>query len=169
MSFSTDFPAAKRGQKTLHLFFEPIASLTPPQNTPTRPHTHTRYHTAVSRNSADAGLAITAAVACLCESAWRTPSFAPQQCVSHTTAAARVFDAVLPKTAMPAVALAALGCVQRHERSFGAFRLSSTPPTRLEEGSSRAKHALLAKNARSTELPSDFRMLYTAVPRTHRL
>ena len=34
-----------------------IASLIPPQNTPTRPHTHTRHHTAVSYNSADAGLA----------------------------------------------------------------------------------------------------------------
>ena len=30
------------------------------------------------------------------------------------------------------------------------FRLSPTPPTRLDKGPSRAKHALLAKNARST-------------------
>ena len=40
--------------------------------------------------------------------------------------------------------------MQRHERSFGGFRLSPTPPTRLDEGSSRVKRALLARNARST-------------------
>ena len=36
--------------------------------------------------------------------------------------------------------------MQRHERSFSAFRLSPTPPTRLDQGSSRAKNALLARN-----------------------
>ena len=48
--------------------------------------------------------------------------------------------------------------MQRHERCFGGFRLSPTPPAHLDEGSSRAKHALLAENARSTELPTEFRL-----------
>ena len=72
-------------------------------------------------------------------------------------AAARGIVVVLPTTVTPSGALAALGQVQRHERSFGGFRLNPTPPTRLDEGSSRAEHALLAENARSTELPADFR------------
>ena len=82
----------------------------------------------------------------------------------HMTAVARVIDAILPITATPAVALAALGWVQRHERSFGGFRLSPTPPTRSDEGSSRVKHALLARNARSTELPTEFRAPYSSTP-----
>ena len=56
--------------------------------------------------------------------------------------------------------------MQRHERSFGGFWLSPTPPTRLDEGSSRAKHALLAENARSTELPTDFGLPYSSTPYT---
>ena len=104
--------------------------------------------------------------------------FLPQVCVAHsqlrspasvyhtTAATARDTDAMLPTTATPAVALAALGWVQRHERSFGGFWLSPTPPTRLDEGSSRVKHALLAKSARSTELPTDFRLpyIYSSTP-----
>ena len=73
-------------EKVSNLFFEPIASLIPPQ-THTRPHTHTRYHTAVSYNSADAALAITA-VASRRKSAWRTPSSARQH-VSHDSSSAR--------------------------------------------------------------------------------
>ena len=49
--------------------------------------------------------------------------------------------------------------VQRHEQSFGGFRRSPMPPPRVNEGSSHVKHALLAKNARSTELPIDFQLL----------
>ena len=45
--------------------------------------------------------------------------------VYHTTAAARGIDAIFPTTATPAVALAALGRVQRHERNF--WRLSAKP------------------------------------------
>ena len=41
--------------------------------------------------------------------------------VYHTTAAARGLDPMLPTTAAAAVALAALGWVQLHERSFGGF------------------------------------------------
>ena len=43
---------------------------------------------------------------------------------------------MLPTTATPAVALAALGWVQLHESSFGGFRLSPKPSTRWDEGSS---------------------------------
>ena len=79
-------------------------------------------------------------------------------------AAERGIDAILPTTATPAVALAALGWVQRHERSFGGVRPNPTTPTRLDEGSSRAKNALLAENARSTELPNDFWVPYSNTP-----
>ena len=54
--------------------------------------------------------------------------------------------------------------MQRHKCSFGGFRLSPTPPTRSDEGSSRVMHALLAKNARSTELSTDFRLPYSTAP-----
>ena len=53
----------------------------------------------------------------------------------HTTVAARGLDPMLPTTAAAAVALAALGGVQLHERSFGGLRLSPKPPTRWDEGS----------------------------------
>ena len=33
--------SVENGRKVLHVFFEPIASLIPPPNTPTRPHGHT--------------------------------------------------------------------------------------------------------------------------------
>ena len=58
------------------------------KHTPTRTQTHTRYHTAVSYNSADAALASTA-VASRQKSAWRTPSSARQQRVSHDSSSAR--------------------------------------------------------------------------------
>ena len=71
-------------------------------------------------------------------------------------AATRVVNGILRTTATLDVALAALGRVRRDEqRSFSGVGLSPAPPTRLDEGSSRVKHALLAENARSTELPSD--------------
>ena len=56
--------------------------------------------------------------------------------VYDTTAAAHGIDPLLPTTAAPAVALAAIGWVQLHERSFGGFHLSPKPPTRWDEGSS---------------------------------
>ena len=43
-------------------------------------------------------------------------------------------DIILPTPAAPAVGLAALGLVQLHERSLRGFRLSPTPPTRLDGG-----------------------------------
>ena len=84
-------------------------------------------------------------------------------------AAARGIDDILPTTAAPAVALAAVGRVQRHERSFGGFWLSPTPPTRSDEGSSRVNHALLAENARSTELPPIFYCHTAVLPQTNHL
>ena len=45
-------------------------------------------------------------------------------------------------------------------RSYGGFRLSPTTPTRLDEGSSCAKRALVAENARNIELPNDFRLAF---------
>ena len=51
-------------------------------------HTHTRYHTAVSYNTADATLAITA-VASRRKPAWRTLSSACQHHVSHDGSSAR--------------------------------------------------------------------------------
>ena len=80
--------------------FLPIASLVPPPNThphahtpipgttQQRPHTYTRYHTAVSYNSAEAGLAISA-VASRQKSAWRIPSSARQRRVSPDGSSAR--------------------------------------------------------------------------------
>ena len=79
-----------------------------------RPHTHTRYHTVVSHNSGDAALAITA-VASRRKSAWRTPSSARKQRVSHDGSSARYrchFDNN------------GYACC-----SFGGFRLSATPRT----------------------------------------
>ena len=81
---------------------------------PTRPHTHTRYHTAVSHNSADAALAITA-VASRRKSAWRTPSSARQQHISHDSSSARYRCHFANND---------YACC-----SFGGSRLSATPRT----------------------------------------
>ena len=56
--------------------------------------------------------------------------------------------------------------MQCHERSFGGFHLRPTAPTRLDKSSLRAKHALVAKIARRTELPTDFRLPYSST-RSH--
>ena len=58
-----------------------------PPNTST--HTHTRYHTAVSHNSADAGSAFITAAAPRRKSARRIPSSARQQRVSYDGGSAR--------------------------------------------------------------------------------
>ena len=54
-----------------------------------------------------------------------------------------------------------LSLTPRTRRSFGGFELSPMPPTRLHQGSSRVKHALLTENARSTAVPTDFRLPYS--------
>ena len=86
--FRLDLSVEKPSRISFMPVFEPIASLIQPQNAPTRPNTHTRYHTAVSCNSANAALAITA-VAFRRKSAWRTSSFARQRHVSHDSSSAR--------------------------------------------------------------------------------
>ena len=87
-------------------------------HTPTRPyqvpHTHTRYHTAVSYNSADAALAITA-VPSHRKSAWCTPSSDRQQRVSHDSSSARYRCHFADN---------GYACC-----SFGGSRLSATPRT----------------------------------------
>ena len=145
------------------MFFYPIASLVPPPNTHPPAHTSipgtTRQYNAIAPKLAWLSLLV------LLAASQRDAFLAPlASSVYNTTAAARGIDAFLSTTATPTVALAALGCVQRHERSFGSIRLSPTPPTCLDEGSSCAKHALLAENARSTALPTNFRLPYSSIP-----
>ena len=75
--------------------------------TATRPHTHTRYHTAVSYKALTlAWLSLLFLLAASQRSTFLVP-FASG--VYHTTAAARGLDPMLPTTAAPAVALAGLG------------------------------------------------------------
>ena len=105
-----DPPVENSVEKVLHVFFEPIASFFPPPNT--HPHGHAATHPYQAPHcsimqGADAGVAITA-VASRSKSAWRIPSSARQQCVSHD-AAAHAIDPMLPTTAAHAVALAGLG------------------------------------------------------------
>ena len=122
----------KSVEKVLHVFFEPIASFIPPPNT--HPHTHTRYHTAASYKALTlAWLSLLLLLAASQRGAFLVPLVSS---VYHTTAAACDIDPMLPTTAAPAVALAALGRVQLHQRSFGSFRPSPKPPTRRDEGSS---------------------------------
>ena len=106
------------------------------------PNTHSHSHTATHPYQAphcsiiqgtDAGVAITA-VASRSKSAWRIPSFARQQRVSHDGSSAR---------SQSHAANNGCGCCSfggsrlsvLHERSFGGFWLSRKPPTRWDEGS----------------------------------
>ena len=76
-------------------------------HTATRPHTHTRYHTAVSYKVLTlAWLSLLLLLAASQRGAFLVPLASS---VYHTTAAARGLDPLLPTTAAPAVALAALG------------------------------------------------------------
>ena len=104
-------------EKVLHVFFEPIASLIPPPNT--HPHGHTATHPYQVPHcsiilGADAGLAIPAA-ASRSKSAWRIPSFARQQRVSHDGSSARSRSHADNN---------GCGCCR-----FGGSRLSATPRT----------------------------------------
>ena len=136
------------------------------KETHTRPHTHTRYHSILQRRRR------LGCNHCCC--------FSPQVSVAHSwtrpsatciirwkMAAVRGNDDISPTTATRAVrALAALGLVQRHERSSRGFGPSSMPPTCFDEGSFRVKYASLEKN---TELPTDFRVSYSStLPHTNR-
>ena len=151
----------------MHLIFEPIASHIHDKahiHTPTHPY-QVPHSTIIQQRRRCLGYH------CCCFSPHqRGALLAPlASSVYHTTAVARVIDAILPTTATPAVALAALGRVQHHERSFGGFRLSPTPPTRLDDGSWRAKNALLKKNARSTGCQPIFDSHTAVLPHTNRL
>ena len=76
-------------------------------HTATRPHTHTRYHTAVSYKALTlAWQSMLLLLAASQRGAFLVPLASS---VYHTTAAARGVDPMLPTTAAPAVALAALG------------------------------------------------------------
>ena len=99
-----DLPVDIISQKSV---FAPIPSLIPSQNTPKRPHIHTKYRTAVTYR-ADAGLAAITAAGSRRKSAWRIPSSARQQRVSYDHSGAR-HQCYLPTTATPAVAVAPLG------------------------------------------------------------
>ena len=95
-------------EKVLYLFFEPIASLIPPKNT--HQHAHTpipgttqQYHTTAPTLPS---LSLLLLLAASQRGALPAP---PASSVYHTTAVARVIDAISPTTVMPAVALAALG------------------------------------------------------------
>ena len=72
-----------------------------------RPHTHTRYHTAVSYKALT--LAWLSLLLLLAVSQRGAFLVLLASSVYHTTAAARGLDPMLPKTAAAAVALAALG------------------------------------------------------------
>ena len=115
--FRLDPPDEKLSRKSLTRGFEPIASLIPPPNT--HPHGHTATHPyqvphCSTIQGADAGLAIPA-VASRSKSAWRIPSFARQQHVSHDGSSAR---------SRSHAANNGCGCC-----SFGGSRLSATPRT----------------------------------------
>ena len=98
-----------------------------------RTETCTRYHTAVSYKA----LTLAWLSQLLLLAASQRGAFLSMlaSSVYHTTAAARGLDPMLPTTVAAAVALAALGWVQLHERSFGGFRLSPKPPSRWDKGS----------------------------------
>ena len=107
--FSTGSASRKpQSKKYLHLFFEPIESIIPPQNT--HPHAHTtipgisqQYHTTASTLP-------WLSVPLLLAASQRGALLAPlASSVYRTTAAARDIDANVTTTATPAVALAALG------------------------------------------------------------
>ena len=102
-------------ERVLHVFIEPIASLIPPPNIHphglTATHPYQASHCSIIQG-ADAGLAIPA-VAPRSKSAWRIPSFARQQRVSHDGSSTRSRSLAANN-----------GCC-----SFGGSRLSATPRT----------------------------------------
>ena len=97
-----------RSKKIYTCFFDPSHLISPPNTHPTRPHTHTRYHSTVSYKALTlAWLSLLLLLAASQRGAFLAPLASS---VYHTTAAARGIDPILPTTATPtAVALAALG------------------------------------------------------------
>ena len=114
-------------EKVLHVLFEPIASFIPPPNTHSHGHTATHPyqvpHCSIIQG-ADAGVAVTA-VASRSKSAWRIPSSARQQRVSHDGSSAWYRSYAANN-----------GCACY---SFGGSRLSATPRTYLWRLSAKPK------------------------------
>ena len=120
LNFSTEFSDQKLDffywicqsknsvEKVLHLFFEPIASLIPPQNI--HPHAHTPIPGTTQQYHTTALTLPWLSLLLLLAASQRGALLAPlASSMYHTTAAvARVIDAILPTTATPAVGLAAL-------------------------------------------------------------
>ena len=80
------------------------------KHTPTCPHTHTSTHPHQVPHSTASNKALTLSLLLLLAASHRGAFRAPlPSSVYHTTAAARGIDPILPTTATPAVALAALG------------------------------------------------------------
>ena len=118
--FRLDPPVEKLSRRSFTRVFGPIVIAHPiTKHTPTRPHGHTATppyqvpHCSIMQG-ADAGLAIPA-VASRSKTAWRIPSFARQQRVSHDGSTAR---------SRSHAANNGCGCC-----SFGGSRLSATPRT----------------------------------------
>ena len=106
--FRLDLPVEKLSRKFLHLLFEPIASPIQPQNT--HPHAHTPIPGTTQQYHTTAPTLPWLSLLLLLAASQRGAILAPLTSrVYHTTAAARVIDAILPTTATPAVAVAALG------------------------------------------------------------
>ena len=108
-TFSTGCVSRKtQSKKKIHLFFEPIASLIPPQST--YPHAHTPIPGATQQYHTTAPTLPLLSLLLLLAASQRGALLAPlATSVYHTTAVARVIDAISPTTATPAAALAALG------------------------------------------------------------
>ena len=107
--FRLDPPVEKLSRKSFTRVFESIASPIPPPNTHPHGHTathHTRYHTAVSYKALTlAWLSLLLLLASSQRGAFLVPLASS---VYHTSAPPRGLDPMLPTTAAPAVALAAL-------------------------------------------------------------
>ena len=87
-------------EKVLHLFFEPIASLIPPQNTP--PHAHTPIPGTTQQYHTTAPTLPWLSLLLLLAASQRGALLAPlASSMYHTTAVARVIDDMLPTTATP--------------------------------------------------------------------
>ena len=130
--------------------------------TPTRPHTHTRYHTEVSYK------ALTLAwpsLLWLLAASQRGAFLAPLASnVYHTTAAARGIDAILQTTATPVVAWRLSAECSSTNVALAAFCYKPKATNSMGRGFVEREHALLAQNAQSTELPTDFRPPYSSTP-----
>ena len=163
-TFSTGSSSRITQSKLFYVIHEPIASIIPLLNTPPYPHTATntypRYHRAVSYKA----LTLARLSLLLLLAARQRGAFLVSLTSSayDTTAAARGIDPMLPTTAAPAVALAALGSVQLYERSLNGFLLSKSSTRRDERSSSRCSRR--KREARSCQPISTAVQQYSLTP-----